>query len=573
MKTAFIRYVSVIIAVASLFSVAVIGVNASNGLSVKPFSDVAKNSWYEDSVLYCYSHGYITGTSQGQFSPNDSLTRAMAVQILYSVNGSRKEYSSNSFSDVSVSKWYHNAVEWAYENEIADGTGIRLFSPGTKITRQDFITMIYRYAQNFGHETDMELENSDTKTFSDNSTASGYAKEAIGWAARHGLISGYSDNSVRPKNEITRAEAAVVLCTFDGLFGHKWQENVVCSRTCEIDGNVNFTCLLCGEVRNVTTKAYHLWDDGAVTVTPRCLTSGTRKYTCTACAKTYTVSIPAIGKHVYGEWTVSIHATLCNTGTKMRYCKYCGISQGMIYRCDSYYQIQDRITLPYGGYDVSTANIGLKVIYINKIMLGTTSASYTSSTVNAVKRFQRNYGLPATGIVDLSTWRMMGYSESDWYNLGTYVTPMKVSWYSTRQDHINAMLNTAWEYANAGTVYRIGCSGAPGTYADCSGLIYQCLYSAGINPDTNIVDHALAEYEYTSRWLAADPKLGLSVPYSDLQPGDLVFYAANGRSTVVHVALYAGNGMIYDAWPNIGTTYRSVSIPEYYVIKAIRVFP
>lgn len=85
------------------------------------------------------------------------------------------------------------------------------------------------------------------------------------------------------------------------------------------------------------------------------------------------------------------------------------------------------------------------------------------------------------------------------------------------------MLQTAAEYASAGTKYKVGCSGTPGTYVDCSGLIYQCLYAAGINPASNIVDHALAIYEYTSANLAADNRLGIEVASYDLQPGDLVF--------------------------------------------------
>ena len=93
-------------------------------------------------------------------------------------------------------------------------------------------------------------------------------------------------------------------------------------------------------------------------------------------------------------------------------------------------------------------------------------------------------------------------------------------------------------------------------------------------PDlADAVNHGLAEYEYTSRWLAADPKLGMSVSASELKRGDLVFYANNGTSKVIHVAIYAGDGMIYDAWPGIGTTYRSVNIRGAYVIKGIRVFP
>lgn len=234
-------------------------------------------------------------------------------------------------------------------------------------------------------------------------------------------------------------------------------------------------------------------------------------------------------------------------------------------RGSGYYAIKQYIELPSGAYNISRKNIGMKVIYVNRKMLGVSQAKYTSQTYYAVKNFQKKHGLEATGNVNLKTWKAMGYSKKSWDNLGVYVTPVKIDGGSKKSDYINAMLDTAKEYAAAGTRYRIGCSGKPGTYADCSGLIYQCLYSAGINPKTNIVDHALAKYEYTSKWLAKDKKLGRAVSYSKKKKGDLIFYG----NPVYHVAIYAGGGYVYDSWPPIGVTKRKINKP---VSKVIRVF-
>lgn len=247
------------------------------------------------------------------------------------------------------------------------------------------------------------------------------------------------------------------------------------------------------------------------------------------------------------------------------------VSNGRVIGCN-FYLPQTSIILPGGGYNLSTANIGLKVIKVNQAVCGNSSERYTSSTASAVKTFQRTHGLGVTGIVDITTWKAMGYSEYDWYNLGTYRTPIKVFNGATREYRINAMLQTAAEYASAGTKYKVGCSGTPGTYVDCSGLIYQCLYAAGINPASNIVDHALAIYEYTSANLAADNRLGIEVASYDLQPGDLVFYAKNGKNSVCHIAIYAGNGCIYDSWPGIGVSYRSLNISGYHTVKIRRAF-
>ena len=576
----------------------------------KSFRDVSEQSWYANGADYCYSHGYISGTAEGEFSPKGSLTRAMTVQILYSMNSHNESYPESSFTDVPTDKWYHDAAEWAFEKGITGGAGLNIFQPGAAISRQDLCVMLYK-CLSFSHESESDAVTVPA-VFTDSDKISQYAEESVSWAASNGIVSGYEDGSFKPKSNVTRAETAVMIKSFDIKFGHRWQEKTVAVRSCESDGESFFTCTECGISRTVITKGYHLWsntetipagcftagsriyiclscqktrtepisaighhvwDSGKITSAAGCYFSGVRTYSCSYCSETKTEAIAAIGHHVWGDWIAVVAADRYTTGYRERYCWHCAVGEGEIYRWEGYYPLLDSITLPSGGYELSTKNIGIKVIYVNSALLGTTDASYTSATTNAVKRFQKKYGLPVTGRVDLSTWLTMGYSEYDWYNLGTYVTPKTIDRSYTRQDHINTMINVAWDYAYYGTEYRIGASGPPGTYADCSGLIYQCLYAVGIYPDTNIVDHALAEYEYTSRWLAADPKLGPDVPTNTLEPGDLVFYAVNGKSRVVHVALYAGDGMIYDAWPNIGTTYRSIDIPGYYVIKAKRVFP
>lgn len=268
-----------------------------------------------------------------------------------------------------------------------------------------------------------------------------------------------------------------------------------------------------------------------------------------------------------GEYTIIADAKL-NGVTKNRSVV---VSYRGYVRSSNFYPIKSRIDLPSGGYNISTANIGLKVIEVNKKLLGSTSASYTSETKQAVINFQKRNGLSQTGVVDLKTWKAMGLSEDSWYNLGTYCTPMKVTASTVKEGYIDAMLETAKEYADAKTQYRIGCSGVPGTYADCSGLIYQCLYSVGINSDLNIVDHALAKYEYCSYYMAADTKLGPEVSRKDIQKGDLVFYCKFGGGSVCHIAIYAGDGMIYDAWPGIGVTKRNIDFSGYSVCKIRRV--
>ncbi len=235
-----------------------------------------------------------------------------------------------------------------------------------------------------------------------------------------------------------------------------------------------------------------------------------------------------------------------------------------------YYTCGNEITLPSGGYNINTEYIGLKVIWTNKALLGTTNARYTADTYNAVVNLQTQAGLPVTGEVNLDTWLAMGYTEEDWYGLGTYVTPLKVSAGATHAECVEAMLETAVEYMNAGTDYRIGSSGVPGSYADCSGFVFQLLYSIGVNPTINIVDHALAVKEYTSRDLCADDRLGIPVSYEDMQAGDLIFYSSNGYN-VTHVGMYAGGGKMYDS--NSGGVKLRNIWARYSIVKIVRVCP
>ncbi|MBE6686871.1 MAG: hypothetical protein E7591_06520 [Ruminococcaceae bacterium] len=537
------------------------------------FSDIENNAWYEEYALYCYEHGYIKGTEYGIFSPKKGLTRAMAVQIFYKMENTQEEYPDPPFTDTDKDQWYYDALCWAYDTKLTSGTGNNLFSPARDLTRQDLVTMTFNYYSSIFHDNTARPIDIDINGYSDRSEISDYALEAFEWALSFGIINGMPNNTLCPKDKVTRAQAVKMLTEFEKNFSHKWQLTQSSEKRCNAYSFSLYRCTLCSKESRVVFDPYHLFTSEKRTLEPTCVSSGILTRYCANCTVTKDIPIPATGTHNYGMWSITNEATPYKTGTMSRKCENCSASLNRIYRHSSYYQIENTIDIPSGGYNLSTENIGLKVIRVNQKLLGSSSASYTSETRNAVARFQRRNGLAETGIVDLETWLAMGCSEYDWYNLAAYITPKRVDVFSTREDYIEAMISVAKEYAEKGTVYRIGCSGRPGSYADCSGLIYQCLYAVGINPDTNIIDHGLAIYEYTSYYLAKDPKLGLSVPLNELERGDLVFYALNGKSNVCHVGIYAGNGRIYDAWPNIGTTYRSMNIRGYHMVKAIRLFP
>lgn len=249
-----------------------------------------------------------------------------------------------------------------------------------------------------------------------------------------------------------------------------------------------------------------------------------------------------------------------------------------------------------GGYTVAVRNasrtnhnLGMKSVYVIKYLKkhgyikvnarSSMMSQYLASTASAVKRFQRRHGLKATGRVNYATWKKMGYTKKQWYSVGSYVTPLKVDEDATTKERIQAMIDTAKEYVEAGTKYAGGCSGKPGQYTDCSGLLLQCLYSAGVDPKSvSVISHSTSRRAVGSSFLAADKRLGKVVSASKRKKGDLVFYVHRGRakkdSNVCHIALYAGNGMIYDNWPWIGATYRKANFNpgSYTIYKYVRVF-
>ncbi len=216
-----------------------------------------------------------------------------------------------------------------------------------------------------------------------------------------------------------------------------------------------------------------------------------------------------------------------------------------------YYQIQNSIKpLTGGGYDLKLGYMGVKVYMVQQklgLIYPGSRAIVDNNFMTMVKYFQQSHGLTADGIVGLKTWKAMGFSEEDWYNAGTYISPILVNETSTREDCIEAMISTAYTYL--GTPYVIGAAGKPGSAIDCSGLVMQGLYAAGMDlSPINPIRHSQPGYEYESRNMWASNKF-LHVDYKDRQRGDLIFYQ-NAYGTIIHVAIYLGDDQVIEAWPD-----------------------
>ena len=193
------------------------------------FSDVAENAWYLSSVQYVYYTGRMNGIGDGLFAPNNPMTRAELVTVLYRIAGSPAVETENPFEDVPEGAYYYNAVRWAQANSIVTGTSATKFNPLDRISREQIATILYRYAASL----ELDLSQRDPLTdFTDAENVSNFAKDPISWCVAIGLINGKPGGLLDPSGTATRAEVAKILTGFEThlaaqkiLAQDDWMEN------------------------------------------------------------------------------------------------------------------------------------------------------------------------------------------------------------------------------------------------------------------------------------------------------------------------------------------------------------
>ena len=121
-------------------------VPASAAINDTGFSDVSANAWYADAVVYCRDNGLISGTTATTFSPSSATSRAMLAAILYRQVGSPANAGDITFGDTERNTWYSNAVSWAVGNSIFSGYTNGNFGPNDAITREQVAAILWRDA-------------------------------------------------------------------------------------------------------------------------------------------------------------------------------------------------------------------------------------------------------------------------------------------------------------------------------------------------------------------------------------------------------------------------------------------
>ena len=167
------------------------------------FTDVDYSGWYSEPVIWATEKGITTGTSEIEFSPNASCTRAQMVTFLWRAQGCPEpKLTKSSFTDVSANAYYYQAVLWALENQITTGTTASSFSPNAIVTRAQTVTFLWR--------TSYQPIISGNNPFSDLDKSS-YYFNAVLWAVNTNITNGTSENSFSPDNPCTRAQIVTFL--------------------------------------------------------------------------------------------------------------------------------------------------------------------------------------------------------------------------------------------------------------------------------------------------------------------------------------------------------------------------
>lgn len=177
---------------------------------LEKFTDLDKNGWYYPYVKNMVRDGLMNGTGDTSFSPNQTLTRAMLVTILFRMQG-EPEAAPAPFTDVAQGSWYAAAVNWASESGVVTGFPDNTFRPDAPVTREQAATILFRYAPIMGRSN---AERADLSEFIDRREITPFAQEPLEWAYACGILSGLPDKTLLPLGYAERNQIAKMLVTF-----------------------------------------------------------------------------------------------------------------------------------------------------------------------------------------------------------------------------------------------------------------------------------------------------------------------------------------------------------------------
>ena len=169
--------------------------NGYGNCACESFYDLDASRWYHEAIDWAYSLGLMNGTTKSTFGPNAAATRAQTWTMLARIAGQDTRRSST---------WYEVGQKWAMGLGITDGT-----NPMGSLTREQLAAMLYRYVGSPAVN--------GTLTFTDSANVSAWARNAMIWAVQNGILDGVGGNRLNPKGTTTRAQAAAIFMRFSKL--------------------------------------------------------------------------------------------------------------------------------------------------------------------------------------------------------------------------------------------------------------------------------------------------------------------------------------------------------------------
>ncbi len=182
----------------------------NNGVAI--FDDISAGFWGRSAIDFAVLKGLFNGVTATEFSPDGKMTRAMLVTVLSRLAGN-DDKGTSTYTDVNQSAWYAAGVAWAEKNDIVNAGG--KFRPDDNVTREEMADMLYRYAKSLYKEGTLD----GSKDFADSASITAAYADGVKFCTKNGIITGYSDNTVKPKNTASRAEVATMIMRLVNYLG------------------------------------------------------------------------------------------------------------------------------------------------------------------------------------------------------------------------------------------------------------------------------------------------------------------------------------------------------------------
>ena len=308
--------------------------------NVDEYPDVQKRAWYYNTVKYVSERNMMMGYDNGKFEPEKNMTRAEFTTILYRIAGAPSMKYESCYSDVADNMFYSQAVTWAKCNGIVSGYDDGTFGPNDEITREQMVTILYRY-EKFMNGTLTAV--GDYSHFSDGNKVSNYASEAMKWAVGNELIKGNDNGTLEAKANTTRAVCASIITRYSDKSGDLGFHPVI-ARGWKYENNAWYYITEKGEKQTgwitIAGKRYHFDSTGKMkcgspntestvtckSISATCMEDGYIQYSCSQCGETYREKNADKVPHDY-DMTVEVERvnSTCTTHGHVNYaCKVCG---------------------------------------------------------------------------------------------------------------------------------------------------------------------------------------------------------------------------------------------------------